>query len=161
MTTALPRVPVVTPIIPTVARFRGSGALAPTVARHRRVPVTRLAPARRRAWTYAVAAVDDRGRIAARPLLYSLDCPPGTTVVIREQAGLLVVTADPAGVSEVSPQGHLRLAAPVRHRYSLAAGSRVLLVADTNARRLVIHPPASLDAMVAGCYTAVFGGDAA
>ena len=94
------------------------------------MPVTRLVHARQRAWTYAVAAVDDHGRIAARPLLQILDYPPGTTVTIGEQAGLLMVTADPTGASAMSPQGHLRLAAPVRHRYDLLAGSRVLLVAD-------------------------------
>jgi hypothetical protein len=82
-------------------------------------------------------------------------------VIDREQAGLLVMTADPTGANAVSPQGHLRLPAPVRHRHGLAAGGRVLLVADPGTRRLVIDPPASLDAMVAGCYAGVFGGDAA
>jgi hypothetical protein len=82
-------------------------------------------------------------------------------VAIREQATLLVVTADPAGSIAVSPQGHLRLAAAVRHRYGLLAGSRVLLVADRDTRRLVIHPPAALDAMVDACYAGIFGGDAA
>ena len=81
-------------------------------------------------------------------------------MAIRERAGLLVVTADPAGSSVVSSQGHLRLAAPVRHRYGLLAGSRVLLVADRDNRRLVIHPTAALDAMIADCYTGMFGGDA-
>jgi hypothetical protein len=89
MTTALPRIPVVTPVVPTLARFRGSGA----VARPRNVPVMPVVHSRHRAWSYAVAAVDDRGRIAARPLLQYLHCSPGTTVAIREQAGLLVVTS--------------------------------------------------------------------
>jgi hypothetical protein len=125
------------------------------------MPVTPLGHGRQRTWTYAVAAVDDRGRIAARSLLQELDCSPGTAVAIREQAGLLVVTADPTGSSAVSPQGHLRLAAPMRHRCGLLAGSRVLLVADRDTRRLVIHPPAAIDAMVADRYTGMFGGDAA
>jgi hypothetical protein len=125
------------------------------------MPVIPLVPARHRAWTYAVAAVDDRGRVAARPLLQILGCSPGMTVTVREQAGLLVAAADPAGASAVSPQGYLRLPAPVRHRHGLTPGSRVLLVADPDARRLVIHPPAALDAMLANCYTDAFGGDPA
>lgn len=161
MTTTSPSAPVVALVVPTVARFRGSGGTPPPVSPCRRVPVTPLRHARQRTWTYAIAAVDDRGRIAARPLLHDVDFPAGTTVAIREQAGLLVVTADPAGSSAVSPQGHLRLAAPVRHRYGLLAGSRVLLVADRDNRRLIIHPPAALDAMVADRYTAMLGGDAA
>ena len=39
--------------------------------------------------------------------------------------------------------------------------TRVLVVADVDARRLVIHPPATLDAMVSDCYAGMFGGYAA
>jgi hypothetical protein len=42
---------------------------------------------------------------------------------------------------------------------TLAAGSRVLLVADPAAGRLVVHPPAALDAMIGQYHAAVLGGE--
>jgi bifunctional DNA-binding transcriptional regulator/antitoxin component of YhaV-PrlF toxin-antitoxin module len=50
---------------------------------------------------------------------------------------------------EVTGQGHLRLPALLRHRYGLQAGDSVFLAADTRARRLIIYPPAALDALTA------------
>ncbi len=82
------------------------------------------------------------------------------TVIIREASDLVVVTADPAGTTVVSPQGHLRLPATLRHRCGLVAGTQLLLVADPDLRRLVVHPQASVDAMVAARYADVFGGEA-
>jgi bifunctional DNA-binding transcriptional regulator/antitoxin component of YhaV-PrlF toxin-antitoxin module len=61
----------------------------------------------------------------------------------------------------VTPRGHLRLPAPVRHWCGLTPGSRVLLVAEPDESRLVIHPPTSLDEMIARHYADVLGGDAA
>jgi hypothetical protein len=124
------------------------------------VPLPTVVSSRRSTWTYEVAAVDDRGRIAASPLLHRMGCPPGTAVAIREEGGLLVVTANPTGAYVVTPRGCLRVPASVRRRCGLVAGSRVLIVADSEARRLVIHPPACVDAMIAGCYAPVFGDGA-
>jgi bifunctional DNA-binding transcriptional regulator/antitoxin component of YhaV-PrlF toxin-antitoxin module len=73
---------------------------------------------------------------------------------------LVVVIADQAGATVVSPQGHLRLPAALRQRCGLVAGTQLLLVADPPLRRLVIHPQASVEAMVAARYAEVFGGEA-
>ena len=62
----------------------------------------------------------------------------------------------PGGVTSA---GDLRLPAPVRRWCTLDPGSRVLLVADPDRRRLVIHPPAWLDTMISREYATVFGGD--
>jgi hypothetical protein len=125
------------------------------------VPVPRLAAGRERSSTYGLAALDDRGRIAAHLVFASLGWVPGTRVAIREQGGLVVVIADGRGAITVSPQGRLRLPAPVRHWCGLTAGSRVLLVADAAQERLVVHPAAALDAMISRHYADVFGGDGA
>jgi bifunctional DNA-binding transcriptional regulator/antitoxin component of YhaV-PrlF toxin-antitoxin module len=118
---------------------------------------------RTRSWRYAVAAVDDRGRVIAAPLLRALGWSPGTPITVGDVGGLLVVTtADgrPAlAPCRVTSAGDLRLAAPVRHWYGLSAGSRVLLIADPDHGRLVIHSPARLDAMLVREYAGAFGGE--
>jgi hypothetical protein len=155
--TAPSRVSVVAPLLLSTSRPRGTNTASPGA---RRVPLPTVVSSRRATWTYEVAAVDDRGRIAASQLLHRMGCQPGTAVAIREHGGLLVVTADPAGAYLVTPRGWLRVPASVRRRYGLVAGSRVLVVADSEAGRLVIHPPVSVDAMIAGCYAPVFGDGA-
>ncbi|PSK62779.1 hypothetical protein B0E53_05297 [Micromonospora sp. MH33] len=52
----------------------------------------------------------------------------------------------------------MRLPAVVRQWCGLTAGDRVLLAADPKAGRLVLHPPASLDAVVARVHDEAFGG---
>jgi bifunctional DNA-binding transcriptional regulator/antitoxin component of YhaV-PrlF toxin-antitoxin module len=108
-----------------------------------------------------VASVDDRGRITADVILRALGWAPGTRIRISQQSGLLVVTADPGGAEKVTPQGHLRLLVPLRRWCGLEPGSRVLLVADADEQRLVVHPPAALDAMISDWYDARLTGDAA
>ena len=49
----------------------------------------------------------------------------------------------------------------MRHWCGLTPGARVLLVAEPDEGRLVIHPTASLDAMITRVYAEVLGGDAA
>ena len=108
-----------------------------------------------------MAVVNDRGRIATGTVFEVLGWGPGTAVTVGERAGLVVVTADPgAGAIRITPQGHLRVPLAIRRWCGLDAGSRVLLVADPAGPRLVVHPAASLDALVARCHAEVFGGDA-
>ena len=158
--TAKSRLPVVPPVIPSLSGLRDDGALPSSAARDHHLPMPPIAAPRKRSWTYAVVALDDRGRIAARALLQRLTWVPGTTVAIREVSDLAVMTPDPSGAAAVSPQGHLRLPATLRHRCRLVAGTQLLLVADTTVGRLVIHPQAAVDAMVAARYADVFGGEA-
>ena len=158
--TTRPRQPVVPPVIPSLTGLRDDGALPSSAARQRHLPMPHVAPPRNRSWTYAVVSLDDRGRLAARALLQRLAWVPGTTVSIREVSDLVVVTADPSGATAVLPQGHLRLPATLRHRGGRVAGTQLLLVADPSAGRLVIHPQAAVDVMVAARHADVFGGEA-
>jgi hypothetical protein len=150
--------PVVTPLIPPRMRSGGRSGSRPGAINQRRVPLSRVPSSRDQSSVYGLAVVNNRGRVAAQSVLHALGWQPGTHLSIREQAGLVVVTADPAGASRLTGEGHLRIPAPVRRWCALAGGSQVLLVADHAARRLVIHPPQSLDAMVGRCHAAVFGG---
>ncbi len=105
--------------------------------------------------------MDCRGRLADRAALRALGWQAGTRLDIRAIGGLLVIHADPLGRSRVTGAGHLRLPAPVRHRYGLRGGDRVLLAADPARSRLVLHPPAALDAMTDGCHVRELGGESA
>lgn len=158
--TTIPPALLVAPVVPQAhsRRRRSQDGTLPTPG-HRRVSVPRLAPSRHQTSVYGLAAVDDRGKIAIQYLLRPLGWEPGTRVTIGEHGGFVLVTADSASPTQVLPRGHLRLPAPVRHWCGLGAGSRVLLVADPTHRRLVIHPPTSLDAMVTRLYAEVLDGD--
>ena len=92
-----------------------------------------------------MARLDCHGRIAARAVLHAVGWPAGHRLSIHEAAGPLTVTPDPAGDHQVTGEGHLRIAAALRHRCGLATGDRVLLAADPNRSRLTIYPPAALD----------------
>ena len=73
---------------------------------------------------------------------------PGLGLVMRLKAELIVVTADPAGTESVTAQGNLRLPLLLRSWHRLAPGAQVLVVAEPDRKRLVIHPPAVLDAVL-------------
>lgn len=151
---------VVVPVIPPSPRSKRPGRVA-AVPSHRRVSVPRLQPARERSSVYAFGAVDHRGRSAVRLIFDALGWGPGAPVTVREQSGLVVVVADPRGETRLTPEGHLRIPFAVRQWCGLAAGTRVLLVADPGEHRLVVHPVASLDTMISRLYAEVFGGDEA
>jgi hypothetical protein len=104
-----------------------------------------------------MARLDDRRRIADRAVVRVLGWAPGT-LAIRESHGLVLVEADRHGVFAVTGAGHVRLPAAVRHWCRLAAGDRVLLVAEPIRGLLIVHPPAALDAMIDRAHAAVLRG---
>ncbi|MEU7925053.1 hypothetical protein [Micromonospora sp. NPDC049107] len=125
-----------------------------------RVTPAGLAPIRVRSSLYGMAAVDDRGKIWAQYVLGHLGWEPATVLSLTELSGLLVVRADEGGRYQLTSTGHLRIPSTLRHWCGLEAGARVLLVADPDEERLVIHPPASVDAMISRAYAEVFPSDA-
>ena len=91
----------------------------------RLLPLPRLAPdAVASAAVYGMAAVDCRGRVADRAVITSLGWTPGLRLSIREDAGLVLLVADPRGVFSLTRQGHLRLPVGVRRgvRWGRAIG---------------------------------------
>jgi len=131
----------------------------PVPAGFRKIPMPALPPARELQSVYGFAVLNDRGRIAARSVIEALGWQPGTLVTFCEAAGLVVVIADSAGTSRVTGDQHLRVPAALRYWCGLASGSCVLLVADPNECRLVIYPPAALDAMITKAHASASGGD--
>ena len=106
-----------------------------------------------------MAAIDGNGRLADRTVIPALGWAVNTRLDIRVRGGLVVDTADPHAVFRVTRAGHVRLPATVRHWCTLAAGSRVLLVADPASGCLVVHPPAALESMISQYHAIVFGGE--
>jgi hypothetical protein len=125
------------------------------------VPLPRVPAARERSSIYGFAVVNDRGRIAAQSVVQALRWEPGAPLSIREQAGLVVVTAEPGGGSRLTGEGHVRVPVTIRRWCGLEPGCRVLLVVDPSECRLVVHPAAALDAMISRYHADVFGGGVA
>ncbi|OLT20341.1 hypothetical protein BJF78_35595 [Pseudonocardia sp. CNS-139] len=81
---------------------------------------------------------------------------PEATLEITGTRDEITVRANAEGRSVVTPQGHVRLPAPVRHAAGLRPGDRVLLVADAAVLRVL--PPATVDRALASLDGATAGG---
>ena len=107
---------------------------------------------------YGLAVMDRYGRLAERAVLHALGWAPAQaltfTVVLRS---VLVVPAIEAR-SKIGADLYLRLPVGVCRACRLAAGDRVLLVADPTAGRLLLHPPVALDALLTAHHAAMIGG---
>jgi hypothetical protein len=110
---------------------------------------------------YGLATIDCNGRVAETAVINALGWVPGTRLDIRETGGLVLVIASRHGAFSLAGQGYLRLPATVRHWCGLVPGDRVLLAAEPGQGRLVVHPPAALDAMITQFHASVLGGEAA
>jgi bifunctional DNA-binding transcriptional regulator/antitoxin component of YhaV-PrlF toxin-antitoxin module len=58
-------------------------------------------------------------------------------------------------VLSINRHGHLQLPVAVRRWCDLAPGDKVLLAAEPDQQLLIVHPPATLDAMITQAYAAV------
>ena len=130
----------------------------PVVAR-RTLPVASVPTRRSDTIVYGMATLDSRGRVADHLILASLNWSPGTRLDIHEAHGVLIISATPTGVFAINKQGHLHLPAGVRRRCGLATADRVLLSAHRESGALMIHPPATLDAVFAAVHTELLGGE--
>lgn len=147
-------IPPIGALVPLVLPQRGrlaQGACTGTVRSAHPLPLAALRARRASSAVYGLAALDCHGRVADRLIMGALGWSAGLRLHIGEAAtGALAAAVDPEGAYRVTGQGHVRIPAPLRHRYGLGAGDRVLLAADLERSRLVIYPPAVLDALLAG-----------
>ncbi|GIM96856.1 hypothetical protein [Paractinoplanes toevensis] len=145
----------ITPVIPS-----SPSRVQQIPNRRTKLPLAALAPAAGSAPVCSVASVDCNGRILDSALLESLEWLPGLRFDVRVSAGLILLTAAEDAEHVVRRRGELRLPATIRHWCGLTTGCRVLLVAEPESERLVIHPPAALGAMLRGFHQEKLGGDA-
>jgi hypothetical protein len=149
-------VPAVIPRTPVSgAASAGAGGL-----RLRPLPLPLLPPDGRRPAdsVYALTAVDKSGRVAARGILAELDWRPGTRLDIREQAGVITVRVAGEGGCRVDSRGYLILSLAVRRWCRLAAGDRLLLVADHRTVVLTGYPLPVLDRLLDAASATGDGG---
>lgn len=107
---------------------------------------------------YGVAVMDRYGRVAERTVLRSLDWGPGHPIDLRIVAGSVVVIPNPDASVHIGTDGYLRLPVGLRRACRLAPGDRVLLAADPPSRRLVLHPPTAMDALLDAHQTIILSG---
>jgi AbrB family looped-hinge helix DNA binding protein len=87
------------------------------------------------------AIMDCNGRLVEATVIAALGWTVGARLDIDVRAGLVVVSAAPDAAFTITQAGQVRLPAPIRHRCQLAAGDRLLLVADPDAGTLLVYPP--------------------
>jgi hypothetical protein len=107
---------------------------------------------------YAVTAMDTWGRLSDRSPISSLGWRPDVRLALKVTPSAVVAAPDPAGREAVTRQGHLRLPAPIRHLFRLAAGDRLLLAACQDRGFLVVYPIAILDGMILAYHHESAGG---
>jgi hypothetical protein len=106
---------------------------------------------------YALTTADKSGRLAARAILAGLGWIPGTRLAVRERDAVITARPDPDGSCQVDGRGHLTVPLPVRRRCRLAAGGRLLLMADLAGQLLTDFPLGRLGELLTS--VAAGGGD--
>ncbi|WP_422733089.1 hypothetical protein ACN26Y_18050 [Micromonospora sp. WMMD558] len=94
-----------------------------------------------------VTPVDRDGRLADRSALKLMGWAAGQAVELTIEPGPIVVARTGRTV-RINPRGHLRLPLTVRRRCRIAAGNRVLVVANQRRVELLVIPMATLDDML-------------
>lgn len=122
-----------------------------------RVAVPPLATSCLTARAYALAVTEARGRVTILTVAPVLGWDRATNLQIRECGRLIVITAADGPGVRMNRQGRVQIPIGMRRWCGLRPGSRVLLVADPNAQRLVIHPPAPLDALITRLHAELLG----
>jgi hypothetical protein len=138
--------PAIVPAI-TLVRRRGDAHPGPPPRGARPLPVPWLRSGPRRDAVYGLAVLDRYGRLAERTVLRAMGWGPGQQLTLTLLAASVLATPCPGSTVRVGNDGYLRLPIGVRRACRLVAGDRMLLVAEPPAGRLLLHPPAALDAL--------------
>ncbi|MFI9536889.1 hypothetical protein ACIG56_27020 [Nocardia fusca] len=107
----------------------------------------------------SVTAMDNRGRLAARATVRSLNWQPGHTVSMTLQQGVIMIRRAPQG-HQLPTSGFVVLPARVRNRCGLYPGDRALVVASPSAATLAVLPPRVLAAAVQAHCPELWGSGA-
>lgn len=101
---------------------------------------------------YTVRPIDNNSRVQSQGIVDLVRWAPGVRVWWQYRDGLILATrlehgaADiPGETTSVSPKGHLRIPARVRHAARLAIGDRVLVSGGLVPDIVVVLPMLTLD----------------
>ncbi|WP_280242861.1 hypothetical protein [Nocardia abscessus] len=93
-----------------------------------------------RAAHFAIATIDQRGRLSDRSAIRRLDWESGRTLSLAVHEQAAVIRRADEGTSRISPAGYLHLPAAIRHACGIQRADQLLLVASLTPRTLVIYP---------------------
>lgn len=149
---------VVVPGLSLAPRHGAHSARRPSPAAGQPIPLPDL-PTRHTPHTvYGLSIMDRYGRVADRAVLRALGWTPGLALALSMVSDSVLAVADPHAAVRVGTDGHLRLPVGLRRGCGLSPGNQLLLVADPPAGRLLLHPPAALDALLLAHRTAILVG---
>ncbi|QFZ20589.1 hypothetical protein [Saccharothrix syringae] len=98
--------------------------------------------------SFGACLVDDRGRIAGRHVLRSLDWSADTGLGSSVGANYVVLKPVPDGRLAIDSQFRIRLPASLLHYCDLSNGSLAFLVGIPEHNMLIVHPPVNVEEMV-------------
>jgi hypothetical protein len=133
---------------PVVLPTRAEGRARTSRSTGRPLPLPALVARRTRTTIYGLARVDDRGRVSDRAIIRALGWTGRTQLTIRVEAGRVAVAEVSDGECRLAGRDRVLLPAQLRCTVGIEPGDRVLLAAEPADGLLVVHPPASLDAML-------------
>lgn len=148
----------VVPALPTVRRRAIGDTAGSRSATARPLPIPPLPCPSAREAVYGVAILDRYGRLAERTVLRALRWGPGHPLALTLVSGSVLVVANVNSTARIGNDGYFRLPVGVRRACRLAAGDRVLLVAEPATGRLLLHPPAALGALLDAHHADILRG---
>jgi hypothetical protein len=141
------------------------GVLIPPTARRRPPPPAPLQtlpnpvrPTGGRAGLFDVARLDTSGRLSSRALVRALGWPAGQRLDVVAGGHSIHVTTSATGPHAVTARGEVSLPAPARALTGISADEPVLLTADPDGGRLVVHPMAAVAALLADIHNGLSAG---
>lgn len=78
---------------------------------------------------YAMARVDSSGRVSDQATVATLRWAAGEPLTITAESEAVIIRRDPRGVFALTSAAYVQIPAPLRARYGLRGGDRVLLAA--------------------------------
>ncbi|MGM1060896.1 hypothetical protein [Saccharothrix sp. Mg75] len=102
--------------------------------------------------TFGACLVDDRGRVAGRHVLRSLNWSIDTRLASSIGANYAVLKPVPDGRLTVDGQFRIRLTASLLHYCDLSNGDLAFLVGVPEYNMLIVHPPVNVEEMVRGFH---------
>jgi bifunctional DNA-binding transcriptional regulator/antitoxin component of YhaV-PrlF toxin-antitoxin module len=109
---------------------------------------------------YAIGKVDASGRVRDQSFVEAMGWEAGQRLTITASAGAVIIRRDPRGVFTVPTTCQLVIPGPLRARYHLHHGDRVLLVAARAYDTILVYTMALLHQSLAERHVLLLDGGA-
>lgn len=109
---------------------------------------------------YAIGRIDASGRVHEQSIITALGWETGQTLTITASDGAVIIRRDPRGVFTLHTTSHLTIPGPLRTRYHIQHGHRVLLTATRAHDTILIYTMALLHHTLSPRHLRLLNGDA-